>query len=334
MKVVVCQGASVDESPPREVLIEYWKEQLKDCEEIKEVVFRPRFDFENVDAVIEDADALVGAWIKDDYFDDVFFTKYPNLKYVASFAHGYGRIDKSVVRKHNVTFTNTVYGDTTIAQFAMALLLDICHGIRLQDRLYKNALDNGISMGFGKGFKVACKQIELYGKTIGILGLGNIGFQTAKMAAGFGMKVIAYNRSVKEGPKYDFIEQVSLDDLYERSDVISIHCPLNNETKGMINKSAIKKMKDSVIIINTARGGIIDEPDLVEALKSGKVYAAGLDVVSGEPLKERCPLMDCPNAIITPHIAWVPEEARYRSVKVAAENLKNWVKNEPTSVIA
>ena len=134
--------------------------------------------------------------------------------------------------------------------------------------------------------------------------------------------------------EYDFIEQVSLDELYERSDVISIHCPLTDETKNMVDKEAFEKMKDGVIIINTARGAIIDETELVKALNSGKVYAAGLDVVAGEPLQEPCELMKCKNTRITEHIAWAPVESRIRSIKIACQNFINWKEGHPTSVVS
>lgn len=334
MKVVVCQGDAVGGVPSREDLIAYWKEQLADCSDL-EVVYRTGFNYENIEEIVKDADALLGAWIRDDYFNEEFFKNHPKLKYIASFAHGFGKIDKEAAHKYGVTFTNTVYGDVTIAQFAMALLLDICHDVRLQDAYYKKMVDAGECVGGpGRGLRVQSRQIELYEKTFGIVGLGSIGLWAGRMAAGFGMKVIAYSRHKKTGPEYDFIEQVSLDEVLERSDEISIHCPLTDETQNLINKDAIAKMKDGVILINTARGAIINEPDLIEALNSGKVYAAGLDVVVGEPLDHRCELMNCPNAVITPHIAWAPEEARYRTVRIAAQNFKNWMNGKPTSVIS
>ena len=155
----------------------------------------------------------------------------------------------------------------------------------------------------------------------------------AKMAQGFGMKVISYSRHKKQGDEYSFIEQVSLEELLKRSDVISIHCPLTDETRGMIDRAAIESMKDGVIIINTARGAIIDEEAMVEALHSGKIYAAGLDVVDGEPVRAWKPIFGCENASVTAHIAWAPEEARYRTVRLAAQNLKNWMEGHPTSMI-
>lgn len=333
MKVVVCQGEAIGGSPSREDLLSYWKEQFLDCPDI-EVVYRKGFDFEHIGEIAEDADALLGAWIRDDFFNEEFFKTYPKLKYIASFAHGFGKIDKEAAKRYGVTFTNTIYGDVTIAQFAMALLLDICHNIRLQDANYRKVLEQGIdSSRPGRGIGVQSRQIELYEKTFGIIGLGSIGLWAGRMAAGFGMKVIGYSRHKKTGSEYDFIEQVSLDEILERSDVISIHCPLTDETFEMINKDTIAKMKDGVILINTARGAIIHEPDLVDALNSGKIYAAGLDVVAGEPLHEKCELMNCSNAVITPHIAWAPEEARYRTIKIAAQNFKNWMNGTPTSTI-
>ena len=156
----------------------------------------------------------------------------------------------------------------------------------------------------------------------------------AKMAQGFGMHVIAYSRHKKVGPEYKDIEQVSFDEVLSRSDVISIHCPLTDQTRGLVDREAFSKMKDGVIIINTARGAIIDEEALVDALKSGKVYAAGLDVVDGEPVHEKKPIFDCDNATITAHIAWAPEEARFRTIRIATENLRNYIAGVPTSVIA
>ena len=175
--------------------------------------------------------------------------------------------------------------------------------------------------------------MELYEKTVGVIGLGGIGYAFAKMANGFDTHVLSYSRHKKVGEKYDFIEQVSLDELLERSDVISIHCPLTEETFHMINKEAIEKMKDGVIIINTARGDIIDEEALYDALMKRKIYAAGLDVVSGEPRSSKSKIFYCNNALITRHIAWLPKEARFRAIDIAVDNLVNWMQGHSTSVI-
>lgn len=331
MKAVLCQGDPIGGAPSRDVLIEYWKEQLAQIPEIESVDFRGNFTADQADEIAADYDLLLGAWISDGIFTRAFFDRHPNLKYVTTFGHGFGKIDEEAANEKGIIFTNTIYGDMTIAQYGMALLLDICHDVRLQSEFYKKTLEDYIGIRTVKS--VRSRQIELYEKTIGIIGLGSIGLWMAKMAAGFGMNVVAYSRHKKKGPEYDFIRQVSLDELYACSDVISIHCPLTDETKDMINRESFAKMKDGVIIINTARGAIIHEADMVEALNSGKVYAVGLDVVVGEPLSEKTPIFDCPNAVITPHIAWAPEEARYRTVRIAIENLKNWLAGNPTSVI-
>lgn len=331
MRAVLCQGDPIGGAPSRDTIIEYWKEQLAQIPEIESVDFRGNFMADQADEIAGDYDLLLGAWINDNTFTREFFDRHPNLKYVTTFGHGFGKIDAEAAREKGITFTNTIYGDMTIAQYGMALLLDICHDVRLQSEFYKKTLEAHVGIRTVKS--VRSRQIELYEKTMGIIGLGSIGLWMAKMAAGFGMHIVAYSRHKKTGPEYDFIEQVSLEELYARSDVISIHCPLTDETRDMINKEAFCKMKDGVILINTARGAIIHEADLIEALNSGKVYAAGLDVVVGEPLHEKTPIFDCPNAVITPHIAWAPEEARYRTVRIAVENLKNYLAGHPTSVI-
>ena len=331
MRAVVCQGEPVGGAPSRDDVVAYWKEQLAGIPEITSVDYRENFKADDVDEIAADYDILIGAWIGDDMFSAEFLDRHPNLKYVATLGHGFGRIDHEAAKAHGVTFTNTVYGDMTIAQYGMGLLLNICHHIDRESAYYKQHLEQHESLYQVK--HVCTRQIELYEKTIGIIGLGSIGLWMAKMAAGFGMKVISYSRHKKEGSQYDFIEQVSLDELLKRSDVISIHCPLTDDTRNMLDAEAIEKMKDGVILINTARGAIIDEEAMVSALKSGKIYAAGLDVVTGEPLSEKTPIFDCENAYVTAHIAWAPAEARYRTVRIAVDNLKNWLAGKPTSVI-
>jgi glycerate dehydrogenase len=331
MKVVVFQGNPVGGEPDREDLIKYWKEQLSQIDGLDCVDFKGNFESWNPDGMLGDYDIILGAWIQEGKFTREVFDNHPNMKYVATFGHGFGEYDRIAAREHSVTFTNTIYGDVTIAQYAMALLLNICHNIDKEAAYYKSALEAGT--GVDRNRQVATRQIELYGKTMGIIGLGSIGLKLAEMAKGFGMNVVAYSRHKKEGPEYEQIEQVSLDELYSQSDVISIHCPLTDETSGMINRTSFSKMKHGVIIINTARGAIIDENALIEAIQEGKVYAAGMDVVVGEPLKEKTPIFDCERTYITSHIAWAPGDARYRTVRLAVENLKNWLQGKPTSVI-
>lgn len=330
MKVVVIQRRTPGSVPTYEQLMELWEKEFHEMGLLDSVTFHRNFTPETLDEIVGDADAVLGMWIQDGAISEEFLSRHPNLKYISTFAHGFGHFDREMTRRHGLTITNTVYGDVTIAQYAMALLLDICHDVSAHDRYYKF---DGWKDGTPPTYKALTRQIELYEKTFGVLGLGSIGLWAARMAAGFGMKVIATSRTKMVGPEYDFIEQVSLDELLSRSDVISIHVPMSPESARMIGRDAIAKMKDGVILLNTARGGLIDEEALMEALKSGKIYFAGLDVLTGEPLTERSPLMDIENTRITPHIAWAPAEARYRAVRLAAENFRNWMEGHPTSVV-
>ena len=326
MKVIVFQGTPDSQDIQREELVERWK-TLLDQHNITYTI-TGGFDPDTFEDEIGGADALVGAWIKDNMFDTAFCQRHPKVKYIATLAHGYGKLVPETIDNYGVTYTNTVYGNQTIAEYAMALLLETMHHIQKENDAYRKDLDQGISSE-----RACTKQMELYGKTVGIIGLGGIGYAFARMAYGFGTHVLSYSRHKKTGEKYSFIEQVSFEELLKRSDVISIHCPLTEETWHMINKETIHKMKDGVILINTARGDIIDEGALCDALMSHKVYAAGLDVVSGEPRKTESEIFYCNNALITRHIAWLPKEARLRAVDLAVENLVNWMEGHPTSVI-
>jgi glycerate dehydrogenase len=174
-------------------------------------------------------------------------------------------------------------------------------------------------------------QTELAGKTLGIIGFGQIGQAVAKIGLAFGMKVIFSNRSRKEVQMEAM--QVDLDDLLNKSDFISINCPLTAENKGFINKAAIEKMKPAVFIVNTGRGPLINENDLADALNTGRIAGAGLDVLSVEPPRPDNPLVGAKNCFITPHIAWATLEARTRLMNIAAENLKAFLEGKPQNVV-
>lgn len=283
-------------------------------------------------AIDSDAEAVIGLFIKDNVITREFLNEHPKLKYLSTLAHGFGKYDYEATKERNLILTNTIYGDSTIAEYGFALLLDICHNIEIHNNYIKNVYLNDTSKN-KKYTKTFTRQIELYGKTMGIWGLGNIGYCTAKIAHGFGMRVISYSRHKKTGEQYDFIEQVSLDELLEQSDVISLNTPLTANTENMVNKEVINKMKDGVILINTARGKLIVEKDLVEALNNGKIYAAGLDVIRDEPLLEKVPILDCPNAKITGHIAWCTRESRFRAIQMAIDNFNSYLNGNPVSVI-
>lgn len=327
MKVVVCVEKIRGDIVSFEELKNLWEEKLSDIAGIDEICIVREAEIKDValqEAVYENADAILGMKLKDGSLSEEFLTKYPKLKYAATFNHGFGSYDREAVSRHGVTVTNTIYGDVTVAQFAMALLLNICHDITANSNYYKKEHFNRTEE-LGRNPAPITPQMELYGKTLGIIGLGSIGLWMARMAAGFGMRVIANNRHQKEGKEYEFIEQMSMEEVIRNSDVISIHCPLTEATRGMINKRTISWMKDGVILLNTARGDIIVEEDLIDALNSGKIRAAGLDVVSGEPVKEKTKIFNCKNAYITPHMAWLTKEAVYRQVDVAVENFRRWI---------
>lgn len=312
---------------------EFWDKAISSMPEITDYSVYNVFGLnpQTMDELLGDADLCVGFFLGPN-IDEAFFKRHPNLKYISTLSMGYGQLDKELIRQHGVTVTNTLYGAQTIAQFSMALLMDICHNIGYNSSLIKNTDWNNVSNPADIIDKTS-RQIELYGKTIGIIGIGHVGLWLARMAHGFGMHVLGHSRTLKTGEEYNIIEQVSLDELYARSDIISLNCSENPSSIGMINKDSISKMKDGVIIINDARGSLIVEEDLENALYSGKVYAAGLDATSFDKEKKHIPLMDCPNTRITSHIAWFPMEARMRDIQIAADNLKNYLAGKPTSVI-
>jgi len=258
------------------------------------------------------------------------FAACPNIKYVGVLATGFNVVDINVARQNSVVVTNIpTYGTSAVAQFVFALLLEICHHVGHHAETVKKGRWADSPDFCYWDFPL----IELYGKTLGIVGYGRIGQATAKIAVALGMKVLAYNDVELNLPAIDGIKMVTLDELFASADIISLHCPLFPSTQGMINNDTIKKMKDSVILINTSRGPLIVEEDLKEGLDSGKIYAAGLDVVSIEPIKEDNVLLTCKNCLITPHIALAPVESRQRLMDIATENLESFIKGSPVNVV-
>ena len=262
---------------------------------------------------------------------DEILSMCPKVKYIGVLATGYNVVDVAAANKRNIVVTNVpAYGTDAVSQFTIALLLELCHHIGEHWASVRNG-DWSSSPDFCY-WKYPL--IELAGKTMGIIGYGKIGQGTARIAKALGMNILAYNRSpIKEEDIKDIGKQVSFEELLRESDVISLHCPLFPETKGIINKDSISKMKDGVLIINTARGPLIAEEDLRDALISGKVAGAAVDVVSAEPIKEDNPLLSAPNIIITPHIAWAPKETRQRLMSIVVENLKAFIQGNPINTI-
>lgn len=240
-----------------------------------------------------------------------------NIKYIGVLATGYNIVNTQAASEHGIVVTNIPsYGTQTVAQHTFSLLLEICHHVGHHNEAVKAGKWHD-SQDFCFWNKPI---IELDGKTIGIVGLGRIGKAVYHMALAFGMKAIAYSRSKPDG-----YECVELDELYRTSDVISLHCPLTDETEKMINRETISMMKDHVLILNTSRGPLIDEQALYDGLVNGKIYAAGIDVLDVEPPKSPRPIMTLDNCIITPHIAWASFEARTRLMNTAVENLKHYL---------
>ncbi|MFT5871391.1 MAG: glycerate dehydrogenase [Clostridium sp.] len=256
--------------------------------------------------------------------------KLPNLKYIGVLATGYNVVDVKAAKEMGIIVTNIpTYGTVAVAQFVFALLLEICHHVGEHSKAVKNgAWTNCEDFCFWN-----YPLIELAGKTMGIIGMGRIGQVVATIAQSFGMSILAYNTSKNESLKSDTFKYVELDQLYAESDVVSLHCPLFETNMGMINEGSINKMKSGVIIINTSRGPLIVEQDLADALNSGKVAGAAVDVASTEPAKIDNPLMSAKNCIITPHIAWASKESRNRLMNTAIDNLVQFIKKSPINVV-
>ncbi|MGI6161817.1 MAG: D-2-hydroxyacid dehydrogenase [Christensenellales bacterium] len=254
----------------------------------------------------------------------------PAIKFIGVLATGYNIVDVDAAKAKGIPVANIpTYGTSAVAQFVFALLLEICHHVGE----HSAAVQEG-AWGAQPDF---CfwnyPLIELAGKTVGIIGYGRIGRQVAVIAQAFGMKVLAYDAIAVNDEKTDTFSPATLDELWAGSDVISLHCPLFPSTEGIINKDSIAKMKDGVIIINTSRGPLIVEEDLRAAVDSSKVFAAAVDVVSSEPIKDTNPLLGSKNIIITPHIAWAPKESRTRLMNIAVDNLSAFLSGSPTNVV-
>ena len=253
----------------------------------------------------------------------------PNMKMISMLATGYNVVDYVYAKEKGIPVTNVpTYGTASVSQFSIALLLEICHHIGHHDAsVHAGNWANCVDWCYWD-----YPLIELEGKTIGIIGFGRIGQAEGRIAKALGMNVVAYDLYPNDSGRA-IAEYVDLDTLYARADVISLHCNLTPENTGMINKDSIAKMKDGVILINNARGQLIHEQDVADALNSGKMGAAGLDVVYTEPIRADNPLLKAKNCIITPHISWAPKESRQRIMDCAVANAKAYIAGEPVNVV-
>lgn len=261
--------------------------------------------------------------------DEHVISTAPNLKYIGVTATGYNVIDTEAATKANIPVTNIpTYGTDAVAQFTFALLLEITSHVGLHNQLVHDG-----RWSSNPDFTFWVKPLmELQGKTLGLIGFGSIAKKVAEIGHAFSMNIIFYNhRPKKDLPNY--VKQVDLEELYQQSDIISLHVPQTPETTEMIDQEAISQMKDGVILINTARGGLISEKDVADALNGGKIAAAGVDVVQKEPIPADSPLLSAKNCYITPHIAWAPRETRNRLLGIVVDNLQAFLNGEKLNVV-
>lgn len=253
----------------------------------------------------------------------------PSIMFIAVLATGYNVIDYNYARQKNIPVANVpTYGTASVSQFSIALLLEICHHIGY----HAETVRNGRWSKSDDWCYWDHPLIELESKTIGIIGFGRIGQSEGRIAKALGMRVLAYDLFQSDSGR-EIASYVSLDTLLQSSDVVTLHCNLTPENTGLINKDTIAQMKDGAILINNSRGQLLNEQDVADALNCGKLAAAGLDVVSTEPIREDNPLLNAKNCIITPHISWAPKESRQRIMDCTVDNVRAYLAGEPIHIV-
>ena len=318
MKIVVLDGYTLN---PGDL---YWD----DLKKIGDVVI---YDRTPADKIVERS---IGAEIvftnKTPLYKDVL-KQLTSLKYIGVLATGYNVVDTETAKNNGIIVTNIPgYGTDSVAQFTFALLLELCHHVQCHS--------NSVMQGKWSQSVDFCywdfPLVELSGKTMGIIGFGSIGNKVADIATSFGMNIIGNSIPETDQSHRKKFKWADINQLLEQSDIVSIHCPLTPETKGLINKESLKKMKDSAFLLNTSRGPIIVDEDLAEALNNDTIAGAGMDVLSVEPPSRDNPLFFAKNCIITPHIAWATKEARTRLMDIAVRNLLAFMNGHPVNVVA
>lgn len=288
------------------------------------------FDRTSPDQVVERCAGAEVVLTNKVVLNSAHFEELPDLKYVGVLATGFNNVDLSAARARGIDVTNIpAYSTDSVAQAVFSHILEFAnmtakHAAAVREGQWSTSKDICFSLG---------RLTELAGMTLGIIGYGAIGKTVAKIARAFGMKVIAYTPRLKVGCSDIFATFASLDEVFAASDIVSLNCPLNDFTRGIINEKNIAKMKDGAWIINTGRGSLVDERALAEALRSGKIGAAGLDVLSSEPPSSANPLIGAPNCNITPHNAWTTYAARKRLLDIALDNLNSWIAGEKKNVV-
>ena len=297
-----------------------------DClDEFGEVVRHGLLRYEEVAEAISDADMVI---CNKTVMDAHSLRLADKLRYIGLFATGYNNIDIEYCRAHGITVCNAgSYSTDAVAQHTFALILEHYSSTAM----YNQYVQDGRWKRSPTFSPFVYPLNEISGKTLGIVGLGTIGKTVAKIAQAFNMNVIACNRSPRDVPG---VEQVSFGELLRTSDIVTVHCPLNEDSKGMFNRDSFARMKPGALFVNTARGGVMVEDDLREALLSGHLGGACIDVLSVEPMEEDCVLMGVPNCIITPHIAWAPLETRQRLMRIVADNIRAFLSGSPKNVVS
>ena len=258
------------------------------------------------------------------------FDALPDLQFVSVTATGYNVVDTEAARARDIPVSNIpVYGTDSVAQYAMALLLELCHHVGHHD----NAVHRGGWKDSGYWSFWETPLMELAGKTIGLIGFGRIGQRVGELAHAFGMEVWAYAPSPKDAPAYEPFALKSVEEIFAGADVVSLHCPQTPENTGFVNANLLATMKEGALFINTGRGGLVDEQALLEALRAGKPRAAATDVASTEPIENGNPLLQAPNLLITPHMAWATVEARKRLMGMTADNIKAFQDGSPINLV-
>jgi len=258
------------------------------------------------------------------------FDALPDLQFVSVTATGYNVVDTEAASARDIPVSNIpVYGTDSVAQYAMALLLELCHHVGHHD----NAVHRGGWKDSGYWSFWETPLMELAGKTIGLIGFGRIGQRVGELAHVFGMEVWAYAPSPKDAPAYEPFALKSVEEIFAGADVVSLHCPQTPENTGFVNANLLATMKEGALFINTGRGGLVDEQALLDALRAGTPRAAATDVASTEPIENGNPLLQAPNLLITPHMAWATVEARKRLMGMTADNIKAFQDGSPINLV-
>ena len=317
-KIVVLDGYAAN---PGDISWEPWKE-------LGELTVYERTAPDETVARCKDAEIVLTNKV---ILDAKVIEQLPALRYIGVLATGYNVVDLEAASKHGIIVTNIpAYSTLSVAQMVFAHLLNITHHVAQHaERVTNGAWQNSKDFCFWDS-----ELIELDGLTLGIVGLGNIGRAVACIALTFGMKVMAYRSKSEEALAEMGIQKAaSYEDIFRTADVVSLHCPLNAQTKHLVNAERLALMKPSAILINTGRGPLIDEEALADALNSGKIYAAGVDVLTQEPPRAGSPLIGARNCYITPHVAWATRAARERLDKIAFENVRAYLSGTPQNVV-